>query len=58
MDIWGGYDLVGSLKLKVSFAEYRPFHRALLQKTYNFKEPITCSHHISVFVKKYVLNRL
>ena len=28
----GGLPLVGSLKLQVSFAEYRLFHRALLQK--------------------------
>jgi hypothetical protein len=30
--IWGGYDEVGSLKLKVSFAEYGLLYRVLLQK--------------------------
>jgi len=29
---WCGYDLVGSFKLQVSFAEYSLFYRALLQK--------------------------
>ena len=30
--LWSGYDLVGSLKLQVSFAEYSLFSRALWQK--------------------------
>ena len=43
----GWLRLVNSLKLKVSFAEYCLFHRALLQKeTYNCKKPTTCSHPI------------
>jgi len=45
----GWLRLVGSLKLKVSFAEYRLFHRALLQmRPIIFMETTTRSHHISV----------
>jgi len=39
---------VGSIKLQVSFAEYRLFYRALLQKTYNFIDPTNQSHPIFV----------
>jgi len=43
----GWLRLVGSLKLQVSFAEYRLFYRSLFQKRYiiySFKEPTNRSH--------------
>ena len=30
--VWGGYNQFGTIKLQVSFAEYRLFYRSLLQK--------------------------
>jgi len=44
----GWLRLVGSLKLYISFAEYRLFYKALLAKeTYNFMEPTSQSHPVS-----------
>ena len=48
----GWLRLEGSLKLHVSFADYRLFYRPLLQKsfakeTYYFKEPTSRSHPIT-----------
>jgi len=41
----GWLELAGSIKLQVSFAEYRLFYRALLQKeTYISIDPTDCSH--------------
>jgi len=47
----GWLRLVGSSKLHVSFAEYRLFYRALLQKrSIIFKEPTNQSHPIVVLL--------
>jgi len=49
----GWLRLVRSLKLQVSFAEYRLFCRALKKKeTYNFKEPTNRSHPIGIYIRK------
>ena len=55
----GWLRLVGSLKLQVSFAEYRLFYRALLQKrhiilrslleTHHFKEPTNRRHPTGLY---------
>jgi len=43
----GWLRLVGSLKLQVTFAEYRLFFKGSFAKeTYNFKEPTNRSHPI------------
>jgi len=61
--LMGWLSLVGPLKLQASFAEYRLFCRALLQKRpiilrssfakeiYNFKEPTNRSHPIKPYVE-------
>jgi len=50
--------LVGSLKLKVSFAEHSLFYRALAKPTYNFKEPIHRSHPIPAGTLEQILYTL
>jgi len=55
-DLWspfihymGWLRLVGSLKLNISFAEYKSrLQGSFATKTYNFNEPTTCSHPITV----------
>ena len=55
----GWLRLVGSLQLRVSFAEYHLFHRALLQKeTYNFKEPTSRSHPIGSLIMTCIFSQL
>jgi len=44
----GWLELIGSLKLQVSFAEYHLFYRALLQKRSIILEPTNRSHPIVV----------
>jgi len=46
LEMKGACASVGSLKLWVSFAEYRLFCRVVLaEETYDFKEPTNRSHH-------------
>ena len=66
--LMGWLQFVGSLKLQVSFAEYRLFYRALLQniasfigffcKTYICREPtnrsVVCCRHIQLHVHVYI----
>jgi len=47
MSHMGWLRLVGSLKLLLSFPEYRLFYRALLQKRHNCEEPTNRSHLIT-----------